>query len=167
MATSDVEGGPISGRVLHMEDYMSDFTKLVRDLPKVTDVISQYVETHEGPSSESFVCFQWQGTELWVHGQAVWHNRMRLPDCWLRCGSEERLYKSQLLLYHWNWPYQFAIFEPRARGAARGPWAFAGFAEHVLVNMNFVRDEAERLEAEEKLDERAGAASRPPKGLIV
>ena len=146
---------------------MSDFTKLVQGRPSVIDVISQYVETHEGPSSERFVCFQWQGTELWVHGWAVWHNRMRLPECLLRCGSEERLYKSQLLLFHWNRPYQFAIFEPRARGAARGPWTFVGFPDHVIVNMNFVRDEAERLEAEEWWPGRAQSVPRPQKGLIV
>lgn len=59
------------------------------------------------------------------------------------------------------------VYEPKARGAARGPWSFAGFPAGFLVNMDFVRDEAESLIAEEELDLEDARITRPQKGKIV
>jgi hypothetical protein len=59
------------------------------------------------------------------------------------------------------------FYEPKARGAARGPWSFAGFPAGSLVNMDYVRDEAERLIAEEELDLEDERITRPQKGKIV
>lgn len=146
---------------------MTDITYAIRDLPKIVDVSWQKIETINGPESRHFVAFNWKGQEFWIHGIPVWHNRMSLPPCLLRCGDENRLYKASISLAHRHKPYQFWIYQPRARGAARGPWSFAGFSEALHVNMDFVRDEAERIIAEEGSDLEDARISRPLKGRIV
>ena len=146
---------------------MTDITHIIRDLPTIVDISYQKVETMDGALARHFVCFEWKAREFWIHGIPVWHNRMNLPPCLLHCGDEVRPYKASISVAHWHKPYKFWIYQPQARGAARGPWSFAGFSAGLHVNMDFVRDEAERLLAEEEFDLDDERITRPVKGKIV
>ena len=98
---------------------------------------------------------------------------MSLPDCLIRNVVSGGIFEASLSISHWNKPYKIWIFLPQITQAValeqqQGPWNFIGFAQKDLVDIEFVRNDAERLKKEEELEELAGLkVLRPEKGKIV
>ena len=152
---------------------MALITPYTRHLPAIAHIQSMEVETLDGPSRRYFVCLNLVGNSLWVEGTPVWHNRMSLPDCFVRNVTSGGIFEAGLSISHWHKPYKILIFLPQISEAVvlesqRGPWNFIGFAQKDLVDIDFVRNDAARLsKAEDFVDFDGLIPKRPDKGMIV
>jgi len=152
---------------------MSDITNHTRHVPSIIEIQRLDVETIDSSTGRYFVHLRLAGNDLWVQGTPVWHNRMSLPDCLIRNVVSGGIFEAGLSITHWRKPYKIWIFLPQITEAValerqQGPWNFIGFAQKELVDIEFVKSDAERLKKEEELEELAGVkVLRPEKRRIV
>lgn len=141
------------------------------DPPEVVEVKNHKIEDEQGVNlSYPFVHFRWHGSDFWLLGKMVWRNTMTVGDVYLRLPKGRNIFVAGITVHPHQENINFTVGKPRHRITSKNEaFTFMGFSPRTVVNIDFVRQEEERLIAL-PLDEylkRNSKAPRPPAGHIV
>lgn len=141
------------------------------DPPELIEVKYHQIEDGRGRNFlYPFVHFLWHGRDFWLLGKLVWRNAMAAGDVYLRLPKGRNLFVAGITVHPDQGDMTFTVGKPRYRITRQNEaFSFLGFAPKTVVDIDFVRQEEERLTAAPLVEylKRNSRAPRPPAGHIV
>lgn len=141
------------------------------DPPELIEIKHYQIEDEQGRHLHfPFVHFRWSNRHFWLLGRMVWRNTMALGEVYLRLPRGKKLFEATMVAHPHQENITFTVNRPRDRSSARSEaFVFMGFSLKYVVNIDFVREEDQRISTvpNATLHNKKKKFPRPPAGHIV
>jgi tetrahydromethanopterin S-methyltransferase subunit B len=121
----------------------------VIDPPQLIGVENRKIKYSDGYIvSRPFCHFRWHGDDYWLMGRTIWKNTTDAGKVLLRRPNGKKTYRTAIRVSQNEGTPKFNIIRPSFQLSSKDTaLVFLGFHLHLVVDMNFVREEDERLSA--------------------